>query len=93
MSRLVRAPVAANNCSGHIDGHRNIVGVRRGAVQLGKNLLKIEMNEDAKIYEEELAKQSVQERKEVGITWYPLFIKSERVGLIVVQISSISFRF
>ncbi|MBC7451709.1 MAG: AAA family ATPase [Cytophagales bacterium] len=38
------------------------------------------MKEDAKIYEEELAKQSVQERKETGITWYPLFIKGEYYG-------------
>ncbi|ABG58827.1 DNA helicase [Cytophaga hutchinsonii ATCC 33406] len=38
------------------------------------------MSEDAKIYEEELAKQSIQERKELGITWYPLFIKSEYYG-------------
>jgi ATP-dependent RNA/DNA helicase IGHMBP2 len=45
-----------------------------------KNVLKIEMNEDAKIYEEELSKQSIQERKEIGITWYPLFIKSEYYG-------------
>ena len=45
-----------------------------------KKLLKIEMTEDAKIYEEELAKQSIQERKELGITWYPLFIKSEYYG-------------
>lgn len=45
-----------------------------------KSVLKIEMQEDAKIYEEELAKQSIQERKEVGITWYPLFIKSEYYG-------------
>ncbi|SFX80076.1 AAA domain-containing protein [Cytophaga hutchinsonii] len=45
-----------------------------------KSVLKIEMSEDAKIYEEELAKQSIQERKELGITWYPLFIKSEYYG-------------
>jgi ATP-dependent RNA/DNA helicase IGHMBP2 len=45
-----------------------------------KNVLKIEMNEDAKIYEEELSKQSIQERKEIGITWYPLFIKAEYYG-------------
>ena len=45
-----------------------------------KSTLKIEMSEDAKIYEEELAKQSIQERKEIGITWYPLFIKSEYYG-------------
>jgi len=45
-----------------------------------KSVLKIEMSEDAKIYEEELAKQSIQERKEIGITWYPLFIKSEYYG-------------
>jgi ATP-dependent RNA/DNA helicase IGHMBP2 len=56
------------------------MGVAKDYFQALKNLLKIEMNEDAKIYEEELAKQSVQERKEVGITWYPLFIKSEYYG-------------
>lgn len=56
------------------------MGVAKEYFQALKNLLKIEMNEDAKIYEEELAKQSVQERKEVGITWYPLFIKSEYYG-------------
>jgi len=56
------------------------MSVAKEYFQALKNLLKIEMNEDAKIYEEELAKQSVQERKEVGITWYPLFIKSEYYG-------------
>jgi len=45
-----------------------------------KSVLKIEMNEDARIYEEELVKQSIQERKEIGITWYPLFIKAEYYG-------------
>ena len=45
-----------------------------------KNVLKIEMKEDAKIYDEELSKQSIQERKEIGITWYPLHIKSEYYG-------------
>ena len=45
-----------------------------------KNVLKIEMREDAKMYEEELSKQSIQERKEIGITWYPLYIKSEYYG-------------
>jgi ATP-dependent RNA/DNA helicase IGHMBP2 len=45
-----------------------------------KSALKLEMIEDAKMYEEQLAKQSVQERKELGITWYPLFIKSEYYG-------------
>ncbi len=45
-----------------------------------KSVLKLEMVEDAQIYEEQLAKQSVQERKEIGVTWYPLFIKSEFYG-------------
>lgn len=56
------------------------MGVAKEYFQALKNVLKIEMNEDAKIYEEELSKQSIQERKEVGITWYPLFIKAEYYG-------------
>lgn len=56
------------------------MSVAKEYFQTLKNVLKIEMNEDAKIYEEELSKQSIQERKEIGITWYPLFIKSEYYG-------------
>ena len=56
------------------------MSVAKEYFQALKSVLKIEMNEDAKIYEEELSKQSVQERKEIGITWYPLFIKAEYYG-------------
>jgi ATP-dependent RNA/DNA helicase IGHMBP2 len=56
------------------------MSVAKDYFQALKSVLKIEMSEDAKIYEEELAKQSIQERKEIGITWYPLFIKAEYYG-------------
>ena len=58
------------------------MGTAKDYFQALKNVLKIEMNEDAKIYEEELSKQSIQERKEIGITWYPLFIKAEYYGFV-----------
>ncbi|MCU0417266.1 MAG: AAA domain-containing protein [Cytophagaceae bacterium] len=45
-----------------------------------KQLLSIEKKEDQQLYETEIKHQSIQERKASGITWYPIFIKSEYYG-------------
>lgn len=45
-----------------------------------KQLLTIEKREDESQYEIDIHKQSINERKMAGITWYPIFIKSEYYG-------------
>jgi superfamily I DNA and/or RNA helicase len=47
-----------------------------------KQALTVEMKEDEINYQEDLLKQSIQERKSAGITWFPLFIQSEYYGFL-----------
>jgi ATP-dependent RNA/DNA helicase IGHMBP2 len=47
-----------------------------------KHALTVEMKEDEINYQEDLLKQSIQERKSAGITWFPIFIQSEYYGFL-----------
>src|SRR5215216_8102549 len=43
-------------------------------------LLKIEKEEDRRSYEQLRENMSVQERREIGMTWYPIAIKDTELG-------------
>lgn len=59
------------------------LAVMEAAQELGEvaALLRIEQREDQQLHEEYLKKRSIQDRKEAGITWFPLKINETGFGI------------
>src|SRR3954466_4651711 len=45
-----------------------------------KQLLKIERDEDYRLYKEQFLRVNLEQRKKNGVTWYPVKINSEELG-------------
>jgi len=45
-----------------------------------KQLLKIEREEDYRLYKEQFLRVNLEQRKKNGVTWYPIKINSEELG-------------
>ncbi|TAH24282.1 MAG: hypothetical protein EAZ07_09890, partial [Cytophagales bacterium] len=50
------------------------------AIKKQIELLKLEQENDREQHKEKISKSSIQERKQLGITWYPIIIKDSYYG-------------
>jgi hypothetical protein len=54
-----------------------------------KDLLKIERNEDYRLYKEQFLRVDLEKRKKNGVTWYPVKINNEEQAKIETALQSV----